>query len=226
MLEIIAFDLEGCKIAERAGADRIELCADPHLGGTTPSFDLIKQAKAICNIPIHVMIRPRGGGFCYNEIEVSEMESAIQVCKMHALEGVVFGVLQNDGYLDDDLNMKLISHCGDMSKTFHRAFDEIVHPFSSLEKIIALGFDRILTSGLHPTAEAGKDVIKKMIKQAEGRIIIMPGSGIKGENLKLLDDYLGAIDYHSSAKIIDSDANYIGVNQQEVASMKETLSHT
>jgi copper homeostasis protein len=225
MLEIIGFDLAGCLAAEAAGADRIELCADPHLGGTTPSEALIREAVARLRIPVYVMVRPRGGDFCYSETEIAQMSDTIRFCKSVGCEGVVFGVLTPSANIHQEHCARLIALAQPMGVTFHRAFDVVKEPFEALEQIISLGFERILTSGQKPTALEGAELIRRCIEQAQGRIIIMPGSGVTAANILHIKELTGATEFHSSAKLSDAVTGaYAGVDVREARDMKNGIS--
>jgi copper homeostasis protein len=220
-LEIIGFDILGCRIAHAAGADRIELCASPDLGGTTPNQVLIAQAMAEMQIPVYVMIRPRGGDFCYSEAEFEEMKESIIYCKSIGCQGVVFGLLTPTGHMDVNRCAELIALAQPMGCTFHRAFDVVAEPDVALEQVIELGFERILTSGQEPTALAGAQSIAAWIEQAAGRISIMPGSGITATNIAQIRSLTKATEYHASAKRVDASTGaYVGVDGEEVRVMK------
>jgi copper homeostasis protein len=223
LLEIIAYDIEGCVLAERNGADRIELCTDPHLGGTTPTLSLLKEAVELVKIPIHVMIRPRGGDFNYTEEEFYRMLECIPAIRDLGAAGVVFGVLNSDYTFDVYRNRLLMNQCKNLNVTFHRAFDELAHPYTSLRKIIDLGFNRILTSGQQDTAIEAAEFLSELVSEAANAITIMPGSGITSRNIAMLDHIIGAREYHTSAKKVDGQGNYIGVDENEVKAIKTQL---
>ena len=199
-LEVISFDLLSCKLAQQHGADRIELCANPHEGGTTPSVGMISAARKISSIQLFPIIRPRGGDFLYSDDEFYAMQEDIKACKKIGCDGVVIGMLNADGSIDMERSAALKQLAGPMQVTFHRAFDRVKDPFAALEQIIELGCHRILTSGLKPTAIEGADLLKKLVEKATDRIIIMPGSGIRSENIESLASKTGAKAFHSSAR--------------------------
>lgn len=204
-LEVIAFDLESCRIAQQFGADRIELCDNPADGGTTPSYGTIKAARAMTTIDLFIMIRPRGGDFLYSEEEFETMKEDVKVCKELGCDGVVAGMLTKDGDVDVKRMSSIVNLAYPMSVTFHRAFDRSNNPFKALEDIIETGCERILTSGQQPTAPEGSDLLKALIKKADNRIIIMPGSGIRSDNIAKIAKSTNAIEFHSSARVtIDS----------------------
>lgn len=181
-IEICAFSLESCLIAQRAGSSRIELCGGMFEGGTTPSAGLIQMATQAVQIPVYVMIRPRGGDFCYSETEFEVMKTDINLAKKLGAKGLVFGILNPDGTVDIQRNKTLIELAKPLGATFHRAFDMCREPFEALEDIIECGFERILTSGQKNTAHEGKELLKELVKKAQNRIEIMAGSGINAQN--------------------------------------------
>ncbi len=199
-LEVIAFDLLSCKVAEEHGADRIELCANPQEGGTTPSYGMIAQARNLIRIQLFPIIRPRGGDFLYTDEDFFAMQDDIRICRDLGCDGVVIGMLDQDGDIDIDRCQKLIGLAGDMQVTFHRAFDRVRDPFDALEKVIDMGCKRILTSGGYPNVNEGIDVLRQLVERAGDRIIIMPGSGVRSENIETLVQKTGARAFHSSAR--------------------------
>ena len=177
-IEICANSVESAVKAQQAGAYRVELCAGIPEGGTTPSFGEIRMARQLLNqTKLHVIIRPRGGDFLYSPIEQEIMLHDIKVARQLGADGVVFGCLTAEGYVDVPLMQKLMNAVGEMSVTFHRALDMCSNPKEALEQIIGLGIDRVLTSGQEATAEKGIPLLKELVEQADGRIIIMPGCG-------------------------------------------------
>jgi copper homeostasis protein len=218
-LEVIAFDIESCLVAEKNGADRIELCANPQEGGTTPSLGMIRQARKSTGIQVFPIIRPRGGDFLYSKAEFNAMKCDIAACLDEGCDGVVIGMLKKDGTIDVDNCHELVVSAGKMEVTFHRAFDRVLDPENSLEQIIALGCKRVLTSGLKPTATEGSLLLKKLVQQASNRIIIMPGSGIRAGNIRSLALITGAKAFHSSARSSKaSDMHYNNLEMNELLS--------
>lgn len=201
-LEVIAFTHESCRVIELAGAHRIELCDNPGEGGTTPSYGMIHAARKSTNIPLYVMIRPRGGDFLYSSDEWNIMQQDVEVCKRAGCDGIVTGFLQADGTIDFERTRKIVDAAYPMGVTFHRAFDRVSDPFAALENIIEAGCERILTSGLMPTALAGAAKIQALIQAANGRISIMPGSGVRSSNLQILHQQTGATEFHTSARCL------------------------
>ncbi|WP_421919223.1 copper homeostasis protein CutC [Marinifilum sp.] len=200
MLEICCYTVQSAIIAEQSGANRIELCAGVHEGGTTPSLAAIQMAKEQLSIPVHVIIRPRGADFCYSNLEFECIKKDIQACKEHGVEGVVSGILLPNGRIDIARTKELIALARPMSFTFHRAFDMLESYLESMEELIELGVDRILTSGGMQTAEEGIELLSQLVRKAKGRISIMPGSGVNDNNIKKLKEITGAKEFHCSAK--------------------------
>ncbi|EDM38290.1 probable copper homeostasis protein [Pedobacter sp. BAL39] len=186
--------------AERGGAVRVELCDNLPEGGTTPSYAQIKLAKQHTDIQIYPIIRPRGGDFLYSDLEFELMKEDIKMCGSLNCDGVVTGILNADGSIDKERCAILIALAKPMGVTFHRAFDMCNNMEKALEEIIDLGFERILTSGGASSALLGADKIKSLIEQAAGRIRIMPGAGVREENIRQLIRMTGAVEFHSSAK--------------------------
>jgi len=185
-IEVCAFSIESCLNAQKSGAHRVELCGGLYEGGTTPSYGLIERARAVLSIELYVMIRPRGGDFCYDEEEFEVMKRDIEATKKLGADGVVFGILQPDGQVDVKRTAELVSLAKPMDVTFHRAFDMTADAFDALEAIIRTGAVRILTSGQQNTAVGGYDLIKKLVRKAVGRVDIMAGSGVNANNALLL----------------------------------------
>lgn len=208
-IEICANSVESAIEAQRGGAYRVELCAGIPEGGTTPSYGEIKMARELLSIRLHVIIRPRGGDFLYTPLEQSIMLHDIDMARQLGVDGVVFGCLTPDGDIDLPLMERLMKASEGMSVTFHRAFDMCRSPRKALEEIIALGCDRILTSGQQATAEKGISLLKELNVQADGRIIIMPGCGVNSDNIRKIAEETGASEFHFSGRSsIESKMNY------------------
>jgi copper homeostasis protein len=201
LLEICCFNLTSAIIAQQAGAQRVELCVDPHDGGTTPSLGMIKTSRAHVSIPLYPIIRPRGGDFLYTDEEFEMMLNDVVLCRQLNCDGLVTGILQQDGSVDKKRTAKLVELAYPLGVSFHRAFDWSKDPFEALEDIIETGCERILTSGQRPLALDGAGLIKELIRQADNRIIIMPGSGLRAGNILELAEKTGAQEFHSSARI-------------------------
>jgi copper homeostasis protein len=199
-IEICANSVASCIEAQKGGAYRVELCAAIPEGGTTPSYGDMVVARELLSIRMNVIIRPRSGDFLYSDLEQKIMLKDIEAARMIGVDGIVIGCLTPQGDVDMTRNRELIEAAGDMSVTFHRAFDMCRDPFESLEKIIELGCSRILTSGQQPKAEQGIPLLKKLVEQADNRIIIMPGSGITDRNIAKIASETGARELHLSAR--------------------------
>jgi copper homeostasis protein len=199
-LEVIAFDLKSCSIAQSEGADRIELCANPHEGGTTPSYGLIAMAREITSIQLFPIIRPRGGDFLYSDAEFRAMARDVDQCRELGCDGVVIGMLQEDGRVDAARCAELIGRAGAMQVTFHRAFDRVDDPLAALAEVIDLGCTRVLTSGLQPNVDLGMAMLRTLVEAAGDRVVIMPGSGVRSGNVGSLARFTGARAFHSSAR--------------------------
>ena len=200
ILEICAGSVESAIAARDGGAQRIELCSALEVGGVTPSAGLIAEARKVKGLVLNVIIRPRGGDFLYNEHEAACMEQDIRTCRELGVDGVVIGALTADGDIDTELCRRLITAADGMSVTFHRAFDMCRNPKEALEQLVSLGCHRVLTSGQAATAEAGIPILKKLVQQAGGRIIIMPGCGVNSENASAILQDTGANEIHASAR--------------------------
>ena len=234
-LEVIGFDLASCLIAETHGANRIELCANPHEGGTTPSYGMIRVARQNTSIQLFPIIRPRGGDFLFSELEFQSMIADIQQCEQLGCDGVVTGMLTEDGFVDVDRCAELIQHAGAMQVTFHRAFDRVKDPMQSLEEIIDLGCMRILTSGLRPDIDLGREMLRTLVDAAGDRITIMPGSGVRSNNVLELARFTGATAFHSSARSshpttmkyinssMDDDLASVSIDAEEVSELRRLL---
>ena len=200
ILEICAGSVESAIAARDGGAQRIELCAALEVGGVTPSAGVIAEARKIEDLVLNVIIRPRGGDFLYNEYETACMEHDIRTCKALDVDGVVIGALTPDGDIDTALCRRLIAAADGMSITFHRAFDMCRNAGKALEELIAIGCHRVLTSGRAATAMEGTTLLKELVKQADGRIIIMPGCGVSSANAAAILQATGATEIHASAR--------------------------
>ena len=200
-IEICANSVESAVKAQEGGAYRVELCAGIPEGGTTPSFGEIRMARQLLQqTKLHVIIRPRGGDFLYTQLEQEIMLHDIKVARQLGADGVVFGCLTAEGNVDVPAMKKLMNAVGDMNVTFHRAFDMCRNPKEALEQIIELGCSRILTSGLETNAVKGIPMLKELIAQADGRIIIMPGCGVNPNNILQIAEETGANEFHFSGR--------------------------
>jgi copper homeostasis protein len=199
LLEIACFNIESCLLAQEAGAERVEFCADYSVGGITPNHTDILKAKELLHIPLHIIIRPRGGDFIYSNEEIEIMKNDILFCKQNHINGVVFGVLNQNKKIDKQINKELVELAENMSTTFHRAIDECVDMNEAMKDIVSIGFTRVLTSGGKSNALAGVNVLKDCQNTFGEKIIIMPGGGIRSNNLQELIRETNCKEYHSAA---------------------------
>ncbi len=198
-LEVCCGDMQSVLAAKEGGADRIELCQALEVDGLTPSAEMMAEAIGL-GIPVQVLIRPREGDFVYDEAEVETMLKEIRLAKRLGANGVVIGVLKPDGSIDEETIRRLVSEATGLSITFHRAFDVCSQPAEALEQIVSLGCHRLLTSGQAPSAEQGIPLIKRLVEQSGGRLIIMPGAGVNQENARRILSETGAHEIHGSLR--------------------------
>ena len=209
ILECCVDSVESAINAKNGGANRLELCSNLIIGGTTPDVALVKEIRKYSDIRIHALIRPRFGDFCYTEHEMEIMKSQIRALKEAGVEGVVIGVLDTEGNLDIPKMKELMQEATGLSVTLHRAFDMCCEPFQALEEAILLGVHTILTSGQKASAWEGRDLLRQLIEKADGRIDIMAGAGISASAIKKLIPVTKATIYHMSGKItLDSKMKY------------------
>ena len=199
--ENCANSVESCLEAQRAGIDRVELCAGIPEGGTTPSYgDILVARKLLTTTKLHVIIRPRGGDFLYSDLEKEIMLEDVRMARRLGVDGVVFGALTAEGDVDREFMRQLMKEAEGMSVTFHRAFDVCRDPFLALEQIIELGCHRILTSGQMPKAEEGVGLLRELVERASERIIIMPGCGVNASNIAHIAEATGTREFHFSGR--------------------------
>lgn len=182
--------------AQQAGANRVELCENLLVGGTTPSYGTIKTCVQKLSIPSFVMIRPRGGNFVYSPEELEIMKTDIDICKQLGVPAVVFGLLTPASEIDVINTRELIERARPMLVTFHKAFDELTDPLAGMEILIRIGANRILTSGTKATAEEGMDMLNQLIEKASGRIIIVAAGKVTRENLPELSKLIRTNEFH------------------------------
>ena len=199
-IEICCGSIQSAANAKAGGAVRVELCQGLVEGGTTPSPATIQYAVRELGLKVFVLVRPRGGDFCYNELEVKTMEEDVAFCKEAGASGIVVGFLHPDGSIDTELTRRFVELSAPLPVTFHRAFDECADPLNALEQIIECGCARILTSGCKPTAIEGAEMLQQLVKQADGRITILAGSGVTPENVLTLREKTGVKELHGSCK--------------------------
>lgn len=209
LLEACVDSVESAVIAERAGANRLEVCANLIIGGTTPGVSQFRQIREKCKILLNVLIRPRFGDFLYTDAEFQMILDDVKLFRELGADGVVVGCLTAEGDLDLDRMKKLREAAGDMSMTLHRAFDVCRDPYQTLEEAAELGIDTILTSGQKDHCLDGKDVLEKLIRQSDGRIEILVGSGVNAEVIGTLMDEIHAVNFHMSGKqVLESGMHY------------------
>jgi copper homeostasis protein len=200
ILEVCAFNIQSCLVAEKGGAVRVELCDNPVEGGTTPGYGTIKQARDKISILLYPIIRPRSGNYFYNEDEYAIIKHDIMICRELGCNGISVGAQNIDATINIDMLKRIVEWAGPMGVTCNRAFDGTPDPFQALEDIIEAGCERVLTSGQESAAPDAGELLGKLVKQAAGRIIIMPGAGVKSSNIKKLAEQSHATEFHSSAR--------------------------
>ena len=200
-IEVCCDSWQSTNIAHEAGVHRVELCSGIGEGGLTPSLGLIQLVMQKLDIQTHVLIRPRSGDFLYSPEEIEIMEKDVEFCRNSGVHGVVIGFLLANGDIDVDLTKRFVELAGNMKVTFHRAFDMCKDPLKALEELKELGVDYLLTSGQAAKAKDGEALISELVKRSDGKIKIMPGSGVRAHNLEELMKNTQAPAYHMSARI-------------------------
>ncbi len=199
LIEVCCGSVDDAVEAAGGGANRIELNSSLFFGGLTPSLGSVVEAKKRLSIPVMVMIRPRGGGFFYTQGEMDVMRQDAQLAVEYGADGIVFGILHEDGSIDMGRCREILELAKDRETVFHRAFDVIPDPFEALEQLIELGFTRVLTSGQEKTVPEGTELIQKLIVHARNRIEILPGGGIRPYNVRQIAEQTGTRQVHLSA---------------------------
>ncbi|MFO0911504.1 MAG: copper homeostasis protein CutC [Pirellulales bacterium] len=217
LLEVCVDSFLSAQRAIAGGADRLELCGVLAAGGITPPVSLIEQCCALAPNRVMVMIRPRAGSFSYTSEELLGMERDIHVARNSGARGVVFGILHDDFTLHIEATRRLCEAAHGLDITFHRAFDLIADKTEALERLVELGIPRVLTSGGAMMAEAGAAVLTELVRQAAGRIVVMPGSGVRPANLLTLDRQIRAAEYHASARRAPAKPTECGSRRWQVA---------
>jgi copper homeostasis protein len=202
VLEVCAFNIQSCLVAEKAGAVRVELCDNPVEGGTTPSYGTIKQAREKISILLYPIIRPRSGNYYYDKDEYDIIKHDILICRQLGCNGISVGAQNIDATINVEMLKRIVEWAGPMGVTCNRAFDGTPDPFQALEDIIEAGCERVLTSGQASAAPEASELLGRLVKQAAGRIIIMPGAGVKSSNITRLAEVSNATEFHSSARAI------------------------
>lgn len=199
LVEICCGSVEDVIESERGGAQRAELCSALALGGLTPTAATIAEAKRLSDLPLIVMIRLRSGGFCYSDVELMTMERDLELAAELGADGFVFGILTDKGMVDQKRCKRLVGRANGLPTVFHRAFDVTPNPFDALESVIDLGVNRLLTSGQKPSSLEGVDLIRQLVERADGRIEIMPGGGVRLENVAEIVGRTGCRQIHLTA---------------------------
>lgn len=202
-LESCCTDVEQIRRAQEAGARRIELCEKLAVGGVTPSAELLKAAISVATVPVNVLVRPRGGDFVFSAAEADTMLRDIELCREAGAAAVVIGALDSRGDVDMPLMRRLCDAASGLSVTFHRAFDVCADPIAAFEDVLALGCDRLLTSGHESDAFKGRFFIAELVERAAGRIIVMPGCGVRRSNIARIAADTGAVEFHASSAFFD-----------------------
>jgi copper homeostasis protein len=224
LIEISVESVEAAAAAERGGASRIEFCSNTRVGGTTPSDELLRAVRERVRVPIFSMVRPRGGNFFYSEAEYEAMQRDIDAAKECGMDGVVLGLLKADGEVDVARSVQLVERARPLPVTFHRAFDECRDLHRSLEGVIATGATRLLTSGGRPTAPEALGVLGELVRIAEERLIVLPGSGIHAGNIREVVRKTGACEYHAGLSSVVANATVdIRAFEEEVRKLATAL---
>ena len=218
-VEVVVYNLESAFKAQLGGADRIELCDNPADGGTTPSLGIVEQVRQNVTLDIYVMLRPRGGDFCYSSYEFHAMKRDLIHCQKLSVDGFVFGILNPDGTIDKKRCKELIDKARPLKVTCHRAFDMTRDPFEALEDCIEVGFSRILTSGQRPKAGEGVELIRQLVEKAGPRISIMAGSGVNEETVQHIVSTTKVKEIHFSASAFRNSTMIY--QNQKIAAMGE-----
>jgi copper homeostasis protein len=235
-IEICAGDLESALAAGRGGADRVELCDNLEVGGTTPSAGTIAETCRPLEIPVHVLIRPRPGDFLPTEAEFAAMSHDIKTAKNSGASGVVLGLLLADGTIDRQRTANLVELARPMSVTFHKAFDLVRDLEQALDTLIALRVDRLLTSGSRPSAMQGAEILKRLVDRANGRIVILAGGRIRPGDVEVLLSRTGVCEIHLGSAVErtkertmapssadGSDVRWRGVDSEKVTALVELV---
>lgn len=199
LLEVCIEGVDALVTAQDNGADRVELCASLLEGGLTPSFGVVKEALRVARIPVHVIVRPRGGDFLYTELEYASMLEDVTALRELGAQGVVIGCLTPDGKVDEARTRALVQRAEGMSVTFHRAFDMTENATAALDALVRCGVHRVLTSGLHDTVEEGLENLCSLNLEAAGRITVMGCGGLDPYNITRVRDYAGLRELHFAA---------------------------
>lgn len=224
ILEISVEAVDAALAAERAGADRIELCSNTKDGGTTPPPELLRSARDRVRLPIFAMVRPRPGNFLYSAAEFSAMERDIDSAKKIQMDGIVLGLLDADRKIDVARTSQLVARAAPLPVTFHRAFDECADLSAALEDVIKTGATRLLTSGGKRTAPEALVMLAKLVRSAAHRIAVMPGSGLRAGNIREAAQRTGACEYHAGlSSVIAHPSENLNKYEEEVRKIAAAL---
>ncbi len=204
LLEVCIDSIESAVAAKEGGADRLEVCSSLAGGGTTPSLGLVKQCVADIQLPVMMMIRPHEGGFVYQENDLQTMLTDIEVAQSIGVCGVVFGALTEERQIDLEQCQRLLAASASLQTTFHRAFDLVEDPIDSMDQLIEMGFDRLLTSGQAATAQEGIPLIRQLCDRAQDRIALLAGAGVNSQNAQQIVTATGVRELHASASLLGS----------------------
>ena len=221
-IEICCNSIQSAANAKAAGATRVELCQDLENGGTTPSYAAIRHCVENLKLDVFVLIRPRSGDFCYNDMEIETMAEDVRICKQLGVAGIVVGFLTQEGCVDTALTRRFVELAAPLPVTFHRAFDRCPDWQHSLEQVISCGCARILTSGCMPTVEEGAGNLRQIVERAGSRITILAGGGVTPDNVRSLIDTTGVKEVHGSCK----HAMPGGYNETDGTKVRELIENT
>lgn len=202
VLEACVDSVESALAAVKGGANRLELCSNLVIGGTTPSQWLYEEIRKESDIRIHALIRPRFGDFCYTDHEFEIIRNEVRMFRKLGAEGIVIGILRPDGTLNMEEMEKLMEDAGDMSVTLHRAFDVCRNPYETFEQAKRLGISTILTSGQKNSCVAGKELLRELVSMEKGEITVQIGSGVDAAAIRELQPYTGAHAFHMTGKVV------------------------
>lgn len=222
LLEVCVDSIEGLLTAQRFGADRIELCSALSEGGLTPSYGTISRAVSLAKVPIHVLVRPRGGNFVFSEDEQQVMAMDIQFLRDSGVQGAVIGGLTAAAEVDLELTRQLIQSAGTLNLTFHRAFDEVSDPFKALDQLADLGISRVLTSGGRATGLEGRERLRLLLEHAQDRLTILGCGSLRPENVGTVLDTAPLSELHFAARCTLADGS-IGTNGEMIQQMRLAL---
>jgi len=223
LLEICANSVTSAVNAQAGGADRVELCQNLTIGGTTPSATAIQMSRKLLTIDLYVLIRPRGGDFCYSDLEFDQILAAIALAKQWGANGIVTGILQSDGTVDVPRMQQVVRAAGNLPVTFHRAFDYTPDPYKALDTLIDLGCTHVLSAGQQADAYSGYTLLAKLVQRAQNNITVIPGGGITPSNIGWIAKLTKANSYHLSAKQLKQ--SYMATKHPQLSKTYPSLSY-